>query len=1025
MPGECEQPERRPVSATPRPLDDPWAWARETPEDPRPDLTDVVVAAVVSAPATGIERIVAAIAGQTVAPAEIVVADTGDLDPVDPAALGAAAGGVPVRVVPAAGEAGAGAGDPAPNLDQLRAAVTVAATHYWAFAITSDLDLPPRTLEALLITTQAAAGADVTAPLVLRRASRRTDAFIEWAGMTLTPAGVPVSPEGGGEVDQGQIGTTQVLGVPAVGMLVTADAADRAGGLGAGALPGLDLGASVTAGGGRVAVTGHAPVTFTELAPPEAAAERRRAGLNLASALSRAPAWTAITTVVGSVLAIIGSVLGRDLPQAGTIARALRGWLGDRAVRTDLRARLATSTPDPDRRRVQQLRMSRGAVMRQAVTSVAGQVGDWVDGFSARVDSGSVIDDLTSDEQTIGRANWRLSPAVVGFLTLLVGAVVAGVHLFAPGRVTGQLLLPAPDFGGLWAAYLEPVAGQPGGSGPPWLALLGLVSVLTFGNVDLAVAIGLFVTVPVAWLATYRLLRQLLSEQVLAVVAALVIALAPVLTGGVNRGSLAANWVVLVVVLAALAGLRLVREPSWRWAIATGLCLTLLVVGTPLLWVPGAAVAVWAVATGRVSWPHALVAVAAPILALAPWLPTLWRWPGRLLTGPEPMLAPTATPDVWWLLLARDAGTGLPPLWLGAIVAGAVWAVAVAGLVRGGSRSWPGWGLALVGLVGAIGLSRVLVSVPPDGVARPELSVWLALFLAGLVLAAALGCDGIVAELRGSSLGWRQVLAGVLALAAVGATVLAAGWWVVGGTKGLSRDDMSTIPPFVRNAQTSATPGRTLAVSVRDGVARWALVEDTLPRLGDGERGLAAGGSAAAQEQAAGVVARLMAGTADDALIADLRSLGVTHIWVAGADQQVRTAIGNTPGLGIGSGDAESWVWQVPQSGRVLIVSGDRASAVGAGVEVAPGDSGRELVLSEPADPRWRAAVGGVDLEALPTTDWRQRFAVPPAGGTLTVHLDVGPPWWAWVQLAGLVFGLVMVLPTTRGAAPIGMRGAA
>lgn len=991
------------MSVTPPVADDPWAWARATSEEPPLNLAGVTVAALLVAPEADLARLVADVASQTVAPTQIVVGSTSAVPDL-------VAGDIPVHVVPTT------------DLEELRAQAGGEPSHYWVLRPDTELELPPGTLEALLRTLAGEPGADVTAPLVLRRATRRSGAVIEWAGVTLTPGGIPVSPAAAGEVDQGQVGSPQVLGVPTVAMLSSADAIERAGGFGSGVLAGLELGTVLAATAGRVTVTGDTAVTLVgEGRDP---AEVRLAGLNLAAAVSRAPGWTAVRTVVGSLLAMVGAVLMRDLRHARVIGTALRSWLRAGRTRARLRQRFAAAAPNPDRVRMRSLRMSRGEMLKQALTALSGRIGDWVDGFTARIDSGSVIDDLTSDEAPVGRTQWRLSPAVVGFVVLIVLAAVAGMHLYTAGRVTGELLLPAPDFGELWARYLDPVAGQPPGSGAPWLAVVGVASLLTIGNVDLAVTLSLLLTVPLTWLATYRLLRQLLTEQALAVLAALMIALAPVLSGGVSRGSLAAAWAVLLVVLTALSGLRLARERSWRWAVACGVALTLLTAGTPLFWVPALGVGIWAAVTLRVNWWHAAAALAIPVLWLSPWVPTLWRWPARLLTGPEPVIVTEPAPDVWWLLLARDAGSGLPPLWLGVTVIGVLWVLAGAGLVRGGARTWPGWVLAITGLLVAVTLGKLPLPVPPGAWGHADLTVWLAILVSGLALAAVLGCDGIFSELRGSSLGWRQVLAAALALAAAGAAVLGTGWWVLGGTAGLVRGEGATIPPFVRNAQTSATPGRTLVIAVRGEVADWALTEGHMPRLGDGERGTAAGGSQAAHEQAANVVARLLAGTADDALVTDLQTLGVRHVWVGGGSEHVLSAIGNTPGLGTGSGDDTGWVWQVPESGRTVVSSGSDRTVVGTGVDLDAGADGRELVLAEPADPRWRATVGGVRLEPLPTADWRQRFGVPAAGGELKFELDAGPPWWAWLQLAGLIVALVMMAPGPREDAPVGSRGA-
>ena len=66
-----------------------------------------------------------------------------------------------------------------------------------------------------------------------------------------------------------------------------------------------------------------------------------------------------------------------------------------------------------------------------------------------------------------------------------------------------------------------------------------------------------------------------------------------------------------------------------------------------------------------------------------PWWPSIIAAPGRLFVGPDAALggAPAA-PAVWGLLLGRGLGPGLPPLWLGAVIFGVIWLVALIGLAR-------------------------------------------------------------------------------------------------------------------------------------------------------------------------------------------------------------------------------------------------------------------------------------------------------------------------------------------------------
>lgn len=982
---------------------DPWAWARES--DPAPiDVSAATVHVLIpgGAGTAWLESLVGLCAAQTVRPVRITVGGT--LAEASLVQQLAAARHVYVDMVAAA------------TLAELWQQVGDSGADY-CWVLTAEAEMAPDTLERLL-RTMADPSVAATGPVVSRQLTRRSDPIIEWAGATLTDTGVPVSYEGVGEVNQGQIETPTVLGLPLSGMLVHTQTLRAVGGFGFSANPGLDVGALASLAGARVVVTGDAAITLIGPATGSATASRR-SGMNLASALSGASVWHAIVTVVGTLLGALGYLLVREPREAGVAMSALSGWMADGSQRKQLRERMGT-LPASFPKAVQALRPRARARLALWGEGVLGGIGEWVDGFSVRVDSGSVLDDLTG-EDSAEASRWRLSPALVGFVVLLVGAGVSVAALLRPGLVSGEQLLPAPSFAALWESYLAPVAGQPAGSGPPWLALVGMVSVLTLGHVDFAVFATIIVIVPVTWLATYRWMRHVLTEQPQAMGASAIVALSPALVGATNRGDIGTSVALLFVVLAALAALRLAADGTWRWAATVAACVVIAAAIQPLIWLGAVGAGVWAAITHRISWSKLSVVILGPVIAFGPWALTLWRWPGRLLTGPEPALA-AGDPGGVWMLLGRDAGTGLPPLWVSIAVIGVLWVLALAGLFRVGRAAALGWIVALGGLGVAVALSKLVVAVPPGVFVRPAVTFWLAVFVAGLAIAAALGTDRIVAELRDASLGWRQISVGVGAVAAVGLTVVAVGWWATGGARDLQRAELTTVPPFVANAQQDGDPGRTLAIRMSDGQqASWELLEADMPRLGDGERGIAAAGSATATAQAAGVVERLLAGTADDLLVSDLRDLGVGYIWVADADQGVLSNIGNTPGLGVGSGDDDMWVWPVPESAIAVVTSEDGAMPVGDGSTVSEGSGERVLVLSEPADPRWTASIGGTQLEPLPTTDWRQRFAVNGSAGELTYELT-GSQWWAWIQVALAAVWVLMVMPTGRRAAP-GMRG--
>jgi hypothetical protein len=251
-------------------------------------------------------------------------------------------------------------------------------------------------------------------------------------------------------------------------------------------------------------------------------------------------------------------------------------------------------------------------------------------------------------------------------------------------------------------------------------------------------------------------------------------------------------------------------------------------------------------------------------------------------------------------------------------------------------------------------------------------------------------------------------------LICVAAIVLAGGWWVWAGQTGLSRTQVGAVPAFVRNAQVSATPSRTLALVADGDEVRWALLEDDFARLGDAERGIAFGGDAAAKQLAASVAARLVGDSADDQLLPDLVSLGVSHVSLAGADARQRMAINNVPGLGLGTGDETQYVWPVPNAAIAVVVTATGRQEVGNGTVIPPGEPDRVLQLAEPPDPRWDVRVGDTVLPQVAGSGPGTAFTVGAAGGTLTYHLADGSHWWAWAQLAGLLVLTVLAAPSVR-----------
>ncbi len=894
----------------------------------------------------------------------------------------------------------------------------------WIWVVPDDAEPAPATLSALLDRVRNEPDTAVVGALLIEPRRRGAGTMVsDWA-QTISRSGHLHPLTDPGELYQGQLEPVPALGVPTAGMLVRGDAWRFLGGFNT-ELPrrywGLDLGWRANLAGYKVVAEPRAQlVDFSSEEDPVA---ERAAGLALVAgnAAPRRRWLTSLRLALGCLLTALGYLLGKDPARAADEMRGLSAWARGSELRHSVTERVdALPATDASRRATKALHPRRGTWWRRTSELVAARLSDWALTFSGR-SAGVSLDEMTGDDfADTGTSRYRLPLAVTGVSGLLAVALVAGRTTFGSGALTGAQLLAAPEgWLELVQGYLTAVPGTNAVAGPPWSALTGLFSLLAIGRPEWLVTATLVVAVPLAWLMSFRLLRQIVTDRRLAGLGALAYALAPALIGGLNVGAfgLAATSILLPILGYSL--LLWITDGLWSWrragAVAFWLVLAFSLV--PLVWV---AAAIAAVLTGLRSrrlaalaqW--AVVLVAPAVLLIGPWGLTILRYPGRLLTGIEPVLAPMAAPEPWTLLIGHTQGVASPPLWVSLAFFAVCWAAAVAGAAR--RPRIAGLALAGAGLAAlvAITITRLVVEVPPGAWARPQALEWQLGLVAGLVLAACAGLDGIATELQGRDLGLRHLGSLGLAVICVAAMVLAGGWWVWAGQTGLSRTPVGAVPAFVRNAQVSATPSRTLALVADGDQVRWALLEDDFARLGEAERGIAFSGDAAAKQLAASVAARLVGDSADDQLLPDLVSLGVSHVSLAGADAQQRMAINNVPGLGLGTGDETQYVWPVPNAAIAVLVTPSGRQEVGNGTVIAPGEPERLLQLAEPPDPRWDVRVGGTVLAQVPGSGPGTAFSVGAAGGTLSYHLAEGPRWWAWVQLAGLLVLTVLAAPSVR-----------
>ena len=452
----------------------------------------------------------------------------------------------------------------------------------------------------------------------------------------------------------------------------------------------------------------------------------------------------------------------------------------------------------------------------------------------------------------------RRSPAVLLVLALALVAVLAARDLVGGGPLAGGDLLPSPPRAlDLWSAWLS--------GGEPALLPRALLGTVPLGAAPLSVDLLLLGAVPLAAAGAWPVARRLAGSTALRLWATATWALlAAVPAAGGRTGGVAVH---LALPALLLAGARLARARAHAaWAVA--LAVTLLAATAPLLW-PLAAVLTLLAARRR-----ALPVVVLPAVLVVPQLLT-----DLLPTGPADPLSPER------LLLLEAPLLGLPLLLL------ALLALTRPDRVR---RTAAGWGLALLGLAGAL-LADRLGADPWPG---------LALAGAGLLLAAVTGARDLTAALGRSSLGVRQAAVALLAVVAVAGPATAALELVRDGLDGPLRRGGPVLLPAFATAQLDAQHRTALLLTARsDGTLAAALVGATGPRAdrpaGDAPREL---------------VTDLLAGTTPTAASA-LADRGVRFLVLRGEAQGAARALDGAAGLDRRPA-APTPLWEVAAPGR-------------------------------------------------------------------------------------------------------------
>ncbi|WP_130865936.1 glycosyltransferase family 2 protein [Acidipropionibacterium timonense] len=953
-------------------------------------------------------------------------------------------------------------------------------THLWI--LHDDVEVTPDALAHLLAEASSPSRPDVLFPTLLKPARRNYPELIEEQGQTVSPTGSRILPViDTGDIDQHQGEQVAVLGGSTAGMFCSLKAWRRLDGLDP-ALPlfrdGVDFGWRANEAGFvvRTAPTcalhhrqvGRGWERESNLAPRPDRADRL-AGMRLVAARSAHPGRTSLWLLLVALGRAVVLLLGKAPGRAGDELRA--GWAlwASRSTTVEMARRIrefrAGCDPD-DIDHARRLLPTRRSLWSRIADGLASGLSDRLQ--PARGDDvGTSIDELTGDEFAARDHHGVVNPYVVMVVAMTVVGLVAGRHLYGSGHVVSRWLPPAP--GGIseaWHTWLTATPGQPGANSP-WLALAALGSTLSLGRAEIFARLCLIVAPLVAAMSAHRLLRRVMGLGATTVLLSSLWGLLPVIGGGLARGSVTALLMAVVMPHIALHGWRLLapetidvdllwgarvgrHDPDpWRSAGALAVWSTIAMSVMPVSWLLLVLVGGGILVADRGRWRQVLLVLVAPLVAVSPWLPRLIDAPARIITGTDPLLkVATSARGGLWVLLGIGVGDGAAPIWVAVLVMVPLWFATLWALVwlwrdrmargtaRTRSRTLVIAGVCLLSLgVAAIACRRYVTLWGTQ--VHPEIETWQLVACGALIILVAVAWQGTnlqaletEEDTPGTEEGEEPPTLGQLmarwssrVLPTVVAVSVLAGslWWVVAGAGQPLHRASSKLPAYVTAVEDSPRHTRTLMVLVQGGTTTWNLVSSRNPSWGSGEQPLVSADAPLAA--AAGQLAQAVgSGAVPDDLADRLSKLGIGHLWLRGASDDLIGQVGNASGLTPAKADSTTVVWTVDGNpSRAMVVSGSTWTPVAGSVPA--GSGSRTLVLVEAPDDRWQVTVGGRRLQSAGVAGAGSAYRLDSATGRLSWSMPT-QTWAALVEVGMMIVLLIVAGPTAARRAPAPRRAA-
>ena len=633
------------------------------------------------------------------------------------------------------------------------------------------------------------------------------------------------------EYDQGQHdGIREVLAVSTAGMFIRRDVFEELGGFD----PRLPLFRDDVDLGWRARMAGHSVIAVSDavLLHAQASASERRS-IDVAEGFLHRPLLldrqsAAYVLLVNSswwmlpwlALQLLTSAIGRAI---GYLVAKLPGYAGDEILAVALiivkPQQLASARRDRRKERLLPSRViapfipPRTSQIRLTFSRAIAHVRERL--LPTPEQTTSALDEINEDEDLLTpgeKLPWRnllRRPDFIAYGLLFILTTLWSRNRF--GSVVGGALAQT-DSGAmaLLRTYFESWHQVGMGStiaAPPWLFILSLLSLLTFGKVWLLISMILWLA-PIAFMASmHNLLRHTVKNRNLVLAASLGYAISPVAIAAINSGRLG-TIVVLALAPQVVRFLpRMVEIEKFTWRRIAGISLLLALVFSFSL--PAfIAFALYQIAGVLLDYRgftnsrerklfdervlRRIFLLLAPFLIALPWSTDALLHPSRFLLEPGLAIA-GGGPNL--ALTLNPGGVGALPWWFITPLP----IVLVAALFSASRAKYA----AMVG-AGFLALSILLsgVAFPARGNSR-AVELWVGTFTACATIAAifatAIILDGVRIRLARSHFNYRHILSGLLVISSVISTAGISLWAVsVGATSPARVSANEILPPFLK-----------------------------------------------------------------------------------------------------------------------------------------------------------------------------------------------------------------------------------